>query len=77
MVQLFICPWCGYVEEKEVPEESEAGIVTCACCNMAEVESVFARGNGCFAEGVAVLSSCLRVLSANKKNCVDECIGIS
>ncbi|WP_314306407.1 hypothetical protein, partial [Brevibacillus parabrevis] len=44
MVQLFICPWCGYVEEKELPEESEAGIVTCACCNTAEVEGVFAHG---------------------------------
>ncbi|KZE47356.1 hypothetical protein AV540_19855 [Brevibacillus parabrevis] len=77
MVQLFICQWCGYVEEKELPEEREEGIVTCACCNTPEVDSVFAHGDGCFAHGVAVLSSCLRILSENKKNCVDEYIGIS
>ncbi|MFS0915676.1 hypothetical protein [Brevibacillus sp. 179-C 1.1 NHS] len=41
MIQLFICQWCGYVEEKELPEESEESLFRCACCSMEEVESLF------------------------------------
>lgn len=26
MIQLFICQWCGYVEEKELPEECQEGV---------------------------------------------------
>ncbi|EJL40104.1 hypothetical protein BAG01nite_03860 [Brevibacillus agri] len=43
MVQLFICQWCGYVEERELSGESEEGLVRCVCCSTEEVESVFAR----------------------------------
>ncbi|WP_257790214.1 hypothetical protein [Brevibacillus formosus] len=43
MIQLFICQWCGYVEEKELPEECQEGVFHCTCCSMEEVESLFTR----------------------------------
>ncbi|MGG4439490.1 hypothetical protein [Brevibacillus fortis] len=41
MIQLFICQWCGYVEEQELPEECQESVFQCTCCSMEEVESLF------------------------------------
>lgn len=41
MNELFICQWCGYVEEIVIPDESALGLRQCSCCNKEEVESLF------------------------------------
>ncbi|GIO06452.1 hypothetical protein J31TS6_24800 [Brevibacillus reuszeri] len=43
MNELFICQWCGYVEEIVISDESAPGLLQCSCCRKEEVDSLFAE----------------------------------
>ncbi len=43
MNELFICQWCGYIEEVVITDENIASVRQCACCSKEEVESLFSE----------------------------------
>lgn len=43
MIELFICQWCGYVEERIVDQEGDELLLHCACCSKEVVESLFSE----------------------------------